>query len=124
MRTYKVRSGDTLAGIARKFGVSMMTVWWANHLRRKDDLHIGQTLAIPPVSGVVVTVTSADTLDALAAKYERQGDRDPRRERARRPEPRHRPDADGARCEGRRDPDAKAGPAEAEGHQVVGRLER
>jgi murein DD-endopeptidase MepM/ murein hydrolase activator NlpD len=69
MRTYRVRSGDTLTGIARKFGVSMMTVWWANHLRAKDDLHIGQILTIPPVSGVVVTVGSSDTLETLAAKY-------------------------------------------------------
>jgi murein DD-endopeptidase MepM/ murein hydrolase activator NlpD len=70
MRSYKVRAGDTLTGIARKFGVSMMTVWWANHLKAKDDLHIGQTLTIPPVSGVVVTVGPTDTLDALAAKYQ------------------------------------------------------
>ena len=69
MRTYRVRSGDTLTGIARKFGVTMMTVWWANHLRSKDDLHIGQILTIPPVSGVVVTVGSSDTLETLAAKY-------------------------------------------------------
>jgi murein DD-endopeptidase MepM/ murein hydrolase activator NlpD len=69
MRTYRVRSGDTLTGIARKFGVTMMTVWWANHLRSKDDLHIGQILTIPPVSGVVITVGSSDTLETLAAKY-------------------------------------------------------
>ena len=69
MRTYRVRSGDTLTGIARKFDVSMMTVWWANNLKAKDDLHIGQTLTIPPVSGVVVTVGATDTLETLAAKY-------------------------------------------------------
>jgi murein DD-endopeptidase MepM/ murein hydrolase activator NlpD len=69
MRSYRVRSGDTLTGIARKFGVSMMTVWWANNLKAKDDLHIGQTLTIPPVSGVVVTVGPTDTLDTLAAKH-------------------------------------------------------
>ncbi|MBA2381111.1 MAG: M23 family metallopeptidase [Chloroflexi bacterium] len=69
MRTYRVRSGDTLTGIANKFDVSMMTVWWANHLKAKDDLHIGQTLTIPPVSGVVVTVTAADTLETLAMKF-------------------------------------------------------
>ena len=69
MRTYKVRSGDTLTGIARKFSVSMMTVWWANNLKSKDDLHVGQTLTIPPVSGVVVTVSASDTLETLAAKY-------------------------------------------------------
>jgi murein DD-endopeptidase MepM/ murein hydrolase activator NlpD len=69
MRTYRVRPGDTLTGIARKFGVTMMTVWWANNLTAKDDLHIGQTLTIPPVNGVVITVGSSDTLESLAAKY-------------------------------------------------------
>ena len=70
MRTYRVRSGDTLTGIANRFDVSMMTVWWANQLKSKSDLHIGQILTIPPVSGVVVTVAATDTLEALAAKYE------------------------------------------------------
>jgi murein DD-endopeptidase MepM/ murein hydrolase activator NlpD len=70
MRTYRVRSGDTLTGIARKFDVTMMTVWWANHLRAKDDLHIGQILTIPPVSGVVITVGASDTLETLAATYD------------------------------------------------------
>jgi murein DD-endopeptidase MepM/ murein hydrolase activator NlpD len=69
IRSYRVKSGDTLTGIARKFHVSMMTVWWANDLKNKDDLHIGQTLAIPPVSGVVVTVSTSDTLESLAARY-------------------------------------------------------
>jgi murein DD-endopeptidase MepM/ murein hydrolase activator NlpD len=69
IRTYRVKSGDTLTGIARKFKVSMMTVWWANNLKNKDDLHIGQTLTIPPVSGVVVTVSTSDTLETLATKY-------------------------------------------------------
>ena len=69
LRTYKVKSGDTLVGIAAKFDVSMMTVWWANDLKNKNDLHIGQVLTIPPVTGLVVTVTPNDTLDAYAAKY-------------------------------------------------------
>ncbi len=69
MRTYRVRSGDTLTGIANRFNVSMMTVWWANNLSAKDDLHIGQILTVPPVSGVVVTVAATDTLESLATKY-------------------------------------------------------
>jgi murein DD-endopeptidase MepM/ murein hydrolase activator NlpD len=69
LRTYRVKSGDTLTGIAHKFHVSMMTVWWANHLKTKDDLKVGQWLTIPPVNGVVVTVATSDTLDALASKY-------------------------------------------------------
>ena len=70
LRTYKVKSGDTLTGIADKFGVSMMTLWWANNLNSKDELHLGQVLTIPPVTGLVLTVTANDTLDTLAAKYE------------------------------------------------------
>jgi murein DD-endopeptidase MepM/ murein hydrolase activator NlpD len=69
LRTYRVRSGDTLTGIAGKFGVSMMTVWWANDLKSKDDLHIGQTLTIPPVTGLVVTVQATDTLQSIADRY-------------------------------------------------------
>jgi murein DD-endopeptidase MepM/ murein hydrolase activator NlpD len=70
VRSYKVKSGDTLTGIASRFGVSMMTIWWANNLQSKDALHIGQELSIPPVTGLVVTVTAADTLDSLAKRYD------------------------------------------------------
>lgn len=70
LETYKVKAGDTLTGIASKYGVSMMTIWWANSLKSKDDLHLGQVLTIPPVSGLVLTVTSSDTLAGLAAKYD------------------------------------------------------
>lgn len=69
LRHYTVRSGDTLTGIASRFGVSMMTLYWANHLSAKDSLKIGESLIIPPVNGLVVTVAVGDTLDALAAKY-------------------------------------------------------
>jgi len=69
METYKVKAGDTLTGIASKYGVSMMTLWWANNLKSKDDLHLGQTLTIPPVTGLVLTVQASDTLAGLAARY-------------------------------------------------------
>ena len=69
LKSYRVKSGDTLTGIAHHFGVSMMSIWWANQISSKDQLHIGQTLVIPPVSGVVVTVATGDTLDSLAKKY-------------------------------------------------------
>jgi murein DD-endopeptidase MepM/ murein hydrolase activator NlpD len=69
MRTYKVKAGDTLAGIAAKFDVSTMTLWWANKLKAKDALVRGQELRIPPVSGLVIEVTPADTLASLALRY-------------------------------------------------------
>lgn len=67
LRKYKVQSGDTLTGIASRFGVSMMTLWWANNITSKDSLKVGQTLVIPPVSGLVYTVKVGDTLDSVAA---------------------------------------------------------
>jgi murein DD-endopeptidase MepM/ murein hydrolase activator NlpD len=69
METYRVKSGDTLTGIASKYGISMMTIWWANNLKSKDDLHLGQILTIPPVTGLVLTVSASDTLASLAARY-------------------------------------------------------
>ncbi len=67
LQHYTVRDGDTLTGIANRFGVSMMTVVWANNLTSKDWTKTGQVLIIPPVSGLVVTVKPGDTLDSLAA---------------------------------------------------------
>ena len=69
LRTYTVKSGDTLTGIASKMGVSMMTIWWANKLTAKDELHIGQHLVIPPINGLVVTVGASDTLASVAAAH-------------------------------------------------------
>jgi murein DD-endopeptidase MepM/ murein hydrolase activator NlpD len=69
LQHYTVKAGDTLTGIASQFGVSMMTLWWANHLAAKDSLHQGEVLVIPPVNGLVITVQDGDTLDALGTKY-------------------------------------------------------
>ncbi len=69
VKTYTVKPGDNLAAIAAKFHVSTMSVAWANDLKSKTDIHNGQTLSIPPVTGLIVTVTPTDTLDSLAARY-------------------------------------------------------
>ena len=58
----------------------MMTLWWANKLKSKDDLHVGQVLRIPPVNGLVVDGQGrADTLDGLAKEYEVTARRSSRR---------------------------------------------
>lgn len=68
LQHYKVKDGDTLTGIASRFGVSMMTLWWANKLTTKESLHVGQDLVIPPVSGLIVTVKAGDTLEGVATE--------------------------------------------------------
>lgn len=69
--SYVVESGDSLVAIAKRFGISMTSLYWANSksLPDPESLHIGQRLVIPTVDGLVVVVTPTDTLDSLAAKY-------------------------------------------------------
>ncbi len=67
--TYIVRSGDTLAGIAAMYGVSINTLMWANDITKSSSIQIGQTLVILPMSGVMHTVVSGDTLSTIAKKY-------------------------------------------------------
>lgn len=66
--SYTVEPGDTLSKIANKFGVSIDTIKWANDLKG-DDLSIGDTLKIPPVTGVVIKVKEGDTIYSIAKKY-------------------------------------------------------
>jgi murein DD-endopeptidase MepM/ murein hydrolase activator NlpD len=70
LKKYKVKAGETLTGIAHHFGVAVKTILWANRLPAKSSVHAGQTLTIPPVDGVVVSVAEGDTLDSIAALYE------------------------------------------------------
>jgi len=46
-RTYKVKSGDTLYGIAIHFGTSVKTIRDLNELGNSSVIHAGQVLKIP-----------------------------------------------------------------------------
>lgn len=65
---YKVNSGDTLGSIASKFDVSVDTIKWANNLK-SENIQPGETLDIPPISGVVHKVVSGDNIYTIAKKY-------------------------------------------------------
>jgi murein DD-endopeptidase MepM/ murein hydrolase activator NlpD len=69
IKTYKVQAGDTLSGIAQKFGISVNTIVWANNVSRKDTLKAGSTLVILPISGVQHKIQPGDTLSSIAQKY-------------------------------------------------------
>lgn len=67
---YVVRQGDTLSSIAKKFGLSIDTLIWANDLSLKATLRPGQKLKIPPVDGIVHRVGRGETVYSIAKKYQ------------------------------------------------------
>jgi len=46
--TYRVRPGDTLTGIARRFGTSIAALVRANGIRNPSFIRIGKVLRVPP----------------------------------------------------------------------------
>ncbi len=72
---YIVQEGDLLSFIASDYGVSQASIIWANSLKNANSLKPGQTLRIPPISGVVHKVVSGDTATSLAKKYGADADR-------------------------------------------------
>ncbi len=71
IQAYEVQSGDTVLGIAEKFGLYPETVQWSNpELEANPDLlRIGDKLRILPLNGAIHTVSPGDTLSSLASKY-------------------------------------------------------
>lgn len=65
---YEVKKGDTLATVAKLFGVSKNTIMWANDLK-SETLTPGQSIIILPITGVRHTVKSGDTIASIAKKY-------------------------------------------------------
>ena len=68
IQQYVVVAGDTLASVARKFGVTSDSIRWSNDLSG-TSLPVGRKLYIPPVNGIVYLVKSGDTADKLAREY-------------------------------------------------------
>ncbi|QQG41635.1 MAG: M23 family metallopeptidase [Candidatus Woesebacteria bacterium] len=66
---YQVQSGDTVASVAQKFGVSVDTIRWQNNLT-KDKIKVGQTLQILPVTGIAHKVVKGDTVYSIAKRYD------------------------------------------------------
>lgn len=79
---HQVAAGETLSGIALRYGVTAAVILEANNLRNPDALRVGQTLVIP---GAVVaadaasapaasqsathTVAAGETLSSIALRY-------------------------------------------------------
>jgi murein DD-endopeptidase MepM/ murein hydrolase activator NlpD len=66
---YIIKPGDSLSSIAYNYNVSINTIMWSNNMTLRSIIRPGDTILIPPVTGVVHTIKSGDTLGKLALKY-------------------------------------------------------
>lgn len=66
---YTVQKGDTISTIAEKFGVSADTVRWENALTN-DNITIGDTLKILPVTGIAHKVERGESVYSIAKKFD------------------------------------------------------
>ena len=60
--TYVTQAGDTLDGVAEKYGLQKTTVAWANNLS-SDALEPNVTLTILPTDGVLYTTKDDNILN-------------------------------------------------------------
>ncbi|MDF1753130.1 MAG: LysM peptidoglycan-binding domain-containing protein [Verrucomicrobiales bacterium] len=78
--TYVIRDGDSLGGIARKFGIPRQALLDSNNMAEGQPIYIGESLIIPsaPVnetsvasatSGEFHIVQAGDTLTGISRKY-------------------------------------------------------
>ena len=71
-----VKAGDTISGLADRYGVSVRSLMKANGIQNSNHVEVGQTLRLPSgAKGVVSagkgrhTVRGGDTLGGIAARY-------------------------------------------------------
>ena len=69
--TYTVARGDTIDGIANRFGLSRETIAWCNHYRLALVLLPGDVVTIPPTDGACHTVLASQRKDIrdIAKQY-------------------------------------------------------
>ena len=66
--TYYVQAGDTLSGIAAKFGTTVPTLVAANGISNPNVIYVGQKILLGGQSNAY-TVKSGDTLSGIAAAF-------------------------------------------------------
>ena len=69
--TYVVQAGDTLSGIAARFGTTVAELVSLNNISDPNLIYVGQVLKIPSSgnSSRTYTVQAGDTLSGIAAKF-------------------------------------------------------
>jgi LysM repeat protein len=66
---YTVRKGDTVPQIAKMFGVTSNTIYWANDLKAGSEIKPDQVIVILPITGIKYVVKKGDHVEDLAKKF-------------------------------------------------------
>jgi len=66
---YKVKKGDSVSGIAKKFGVSVGAIIASNEIRNARALKEGAVLRVPNIDGIPYTVKKGDNLSKISASF-------------------------------------------------------
>jgi murein DD-endopeptidase MepM/ murein hydrolase activator NlpD len=67
---YTVQEGDSVDGLASRFGLSSASVLWNNlDLENADLLTVGQQLRMPTSDGIIYEVRLGDTLSDIAERF-------------------------------------------------------
>ena len=69
--TYVIQPGDTLSGIAQKFGTTVAALTRLNGIADPDKIYAGNTIRVPETGGSAqyYTILAGDTLSGIAQKF-------------------------------------------------------
>ncbi len=69
VKNYRVKKGETLGGIARRFGLRIGTLISYNQITDVRKVREGSELQIPSADGILYKVGRGDSIEGLASRY-------------------------------------------------------
>ena len=74
LQKHKVKQGETLEAIAKKYELKTATLMGLNPEVRNGDVTVGQTLSVPPLDGLTYRFKNEENYTTVAKKYNIRAD--------------------------------------------------